>query len=299
MENSAAPTPTATTGTPTEGQPQGAPNQGGAQTGDVKAAAAEVARKLRIKFDDGNEQEVDENEVIETYRNRKRHQAVASRELNEGKMAKKQALEFVEMLKDPDKLWEVARKLGHDPRVLSEKQLARVLEDELMDPKDRELREYKAKLEKHERAEKEKEEAIKKQRLDELGQKYMKQFETEFVEALKSTPIPSTKESVGKMAAYIQKCANLGYKITALEAAKMVQQDYEAATTSIYKSASAEQLIKLLGEEKSREIQKYFASQVKNPSTVLATPAEQHRREKTPVKRMTSREWQLTKRGLK
>jgi len=273
---------------------------GDVQAGDIKAAAAEAVRKLKIKHDDGREEEVDEDEVLKTYRDRKRHQQVASRELNEGKQLRKQAEQFVEMMKDPEKLWEVARKLGHDPRKLSEAQLSRVLEDELMDPKDKELREHRAKLSEYERKEKEAEESSKKKRMEELGDKYRKQFEVEFVEALKTTEVPQTKETVARMARYMQMSAknNIDPPLSAKEAAELVRQDIQDEQTRIVRQLDGPALLKLFGPEVANKIREYDTSQLKNPASALTTPVEQTRREKPSDKRPTSREWQLKKRGL-
>jgi len=276
------------------------PVAGGQQEGDVKAAAQEAARKLKIKYDDGNEEEVDEQEVLRTYRERKTHQKVASKELNEGKKLRQQAEEFVKMLKDPEKLWEVAKKLGHDPRKLSEAQLARFLEDDLMDPKEKELRDTRQKLEAYERQQKEAEEARQKAERDALTQKYAKEFETQFIDALKSSKLPQNKESVAKMAAYVQRCAKIGYKITPAEAARLVEQDIQTSLSKLAADADGEFLVKLLGEESLNKLRKYDTERLKNPMSTLQTPPEQTRRgsAETLNRRPTSKEWQMKRRGL-
>ena len=52
-------------------------------------AAAEAKRKLKIKYED-REEEVDEEEVLKVYKSRKSHQQAANKELQEGKAARKQ-----------------------------------------------------------------------------------------------------------------------------------------------------------------------------------------------------------------
>ncbi len=287
--------------TPTTAAPA-APNQPaatpGVQPGDVKSAAAEAAaaRKLKIQLEDGVEEEVDEQEVIKTYRDRKKHQAVASRELNEGKKARAQAEQALAMLKDPQKVWDVLKKLGHDPRKLSEAQLAAALEEELMDPKEKELRDHRTKLEKYEAAEREREEAAKQARLEEVKARYMKQYEKDFIEALESEDLPRNKDTVGRIASYIQRAAKLKYKITASDAAKLVRQDIQEAHQRLVGNADGETLLKLLGEDVANKIRQYDIGKLKNPNAELKTPVEQIRREK-PTGRMSPKEWQKFKRS--
>lgn len=256
----------------------------------IKDAAAEAKRKLKI----GND-EVDEDEVIKIYQARKQHQAAASRELNEGKQARKQAEEFLSMMKDPQKLFDVIQKLGHDPRQLSEKYLVSHLEDEMMDPRDKELRDAKAKLRHIEDMERKQLEAVEKQRLDELKSKYAKEYETQFVESLKESGLPATKAMVGEMAKYIQKSAKIGYKMSPSEAAQLVKEDVTKAQLALYGDANGDMLLKLLGDDAAQKILAARGQKPRNPEQNLRTPSEQgppsDRSHKQGNKRMTAKEW--------
>lgn len=287
-----------TTTAPQTPAPQ-APQTNGAQPGDVQAAAQEAIRKLKVKTPEGTEQEVDEAEVLKVYMDRKKHQSVASRELNEGRALRKQNEELIAMLKDEQKLKDVLRKLGHDPRKLSEKILSEHLEEELLDPKDKELRDAKRRLEEYEAREKQKAEDARKAQEQALAKKYMQQYETEFVEALKVSDLPTNKETVAKMAQYIHRAAKIKYKMTPIEAAKLVEEDIRLAHQKVIKDADGEMLLKLLGEDVANKIRKYDTSKLKNPESVLSTPDSQGRRERAEAKRMSGKEWQLHKRGLK
>ncbi len=104
----------------------------------VSEAAKEAMRKYKVKVD-GEELEVDEDELKRGYS----HQKAANKLFQDAKIARKQSEEFIMMMKDPKKFFETAQKLGHDPRELAEKYLASQLEDELMDPKDKEIKTLK------------------------------------------------------------------------------------------------------------------------------------------------------------
>lgn len=290
---------------PKAAQPQGAgaPGTTGNQTGTsaVSEAAKEAMRKLRIKNDDGTEAEVDEDEVVRTYKERKKHQAVASRELNEGRQIKKQAETFISMMKDEAKFFEAAEKMGHNPRALAEKFLAEKIRYEMMDPRERELLEKTQKLTEYEKKEAEAREAKEKEQLAKLTKHYTEKFNTEIVEALKDTPIPQSKDSVARIADYLGKAAKARIPMTAKEAAILVQQDLKSIKASVYKDATAEQLIEMLGEEGLQKLRAYDVARLKDPMAKITTPehqiTEQRPRDRA-TGRYTRQQWANVKRGL-
>ncbi len=270
---------------------------GSAQTGDVTNAAKEAMRKFKVKIE-GKEVDVDEKELIRGYG----HQKVANKALQEGKALRKQAEDFVAMLRDEGKLKDVLQKLGHDPRKLSEKILAQHLEDELMDPRDRELRDAKAKLAHIDEMDKKQKEAIENQRMEHVKQRFMKEYERDFVEALDSSGLPATKPMVAEMAKYISRSAKIGFKMSAKEAAQLVKEDIEQLTRRVVGDSDGDRLVKLLGDNVANKIRKYDTDRIKTPEQSLQTPEVQNRRPrefKEAKKRMSVREWQLMKRGLK
>lgn len=255
----------------------------------VKEAAEAAKRRLKI-----DNQEVDEDEVINTYKARKEHQRAANAELQRGLAARKQAEEFVAMMRDPKKFYETAKKLGHDPRQLAEEYLASQLEYELMDPRERELKEAKAKLKQIEDLERQQKEAIERQRNEALKAKFAKDYSDQFVAALQESGLPPTKPMVAEMAKYISRSAELGFKMTAQEAAQLVKEDVAEAHRRLIGDSDGETLLKLLGEEVANKIRKYDTSKLKNPESVLRTPLDQpepRQRHKDEGKRMSPREW--------
>lgn len=257
---------------------------------EAAKAATEAVRKYKVKVD-GQEHEVDETELLRGYS----HQKAANKILQEGTAARKQAEEFVAMMRDPHKFYETAQKLGHDPRKLAEEYLAKQLEVELMDPRDRELAEAKNKL-KHmedlDRAEKEK---IEAHRNEVLKQKYAKDYSDQFVAALQDTGLPPTKHMVSDMAKYVSRAAKIGFKMTPAEAAQLVREDVQMAHQRLIGDADGDTLMKLLGDEVANKIRKYDTQRLKNPEQNLRTPTEQGEartmRPKADGKRMSPKEW--------
>lgn len=254
----------------------------------IKEAVQEAKRKLKI-----DDEEVDEEEVLKVYKSRKDHQRAANKELQEGKAARKQATEFLEMMKDPDKFWEVAEKLGHKNRELAEKLLVKQLEDEMMDPRDRELRDAKAKLKSIEDMERKQKEAIEAKRMEEMKQKYVKDYETQFIDALKTTDLPPTKPMIAEMAKYISRSAKIGFKMTPQEAAQLVKEDVQRAQMNLIGNADGETLLKLFGDDVAKKILQARGNKVKQQG--FNTPQDQGERREIQSsggdKRMSHKEW--------
>lgn len=226
----------------------------------IKEAAAEAKRKLKI-----DDQEYDEEEVFKVFKQRKAHQAAASKELNEGKMARKKAEEFITAMKNKEQLFDVLQKLGHDPRKLAEEYLVSQLKEDMMDPKDKELRDAKAKLKAIDDMERRQRESIEAKRLEEMKQKYTKEFNEQFVSALKESELPPTKAMVAEMAKYISRSAKIGFKMSPKEAAQLVKEDVQKSQLSLIGNADGETLLKLFGDDVAKKILQARGAKVKQP----------------------------------
>lgn len=264
------------------------PAAAGAESlGDI---AKEAIRKHKLKVD-GQEVEVDDEELKRGYT----HQRAANKILQEGKAARKQAEEFIAMMKDKGKLWDAAKKLGHDPRKLAEEYLAAQLEDELMDPRDKELRDTKQRLKQLEDLDKEQKKQAEEKVHNQLKAKYAEEYSNQFVKALESSGLPPTKPMVADMAKYIQRSAQLGFKMTAEEAAKLVKEDIQAKLQRVIGESDGETLIKLLGDDVANKVRKWDTSRIKDPNQFIQTPKEQGERQPRArsqgTKRMSPSEW--------
>lgn len=262
---------------------------------EVKDAAREAIRKHKLKVA-GQEIEVDDDELKRGYSMSK----AAQKELQDAVRMRKQSEQFITMMKDPEKLMDALTKLGHDPRKLSETYLARILEEEVMDPKDRELKQLKSKLQEKETAEQKRQEEIKLKRDEIMTEKFKKEYEDQFVEALHNSKLPRTKETIGDMAKYVGRFAKIGVKITAQEAAKLVEQDLVNRNKSIYENADAETLVRMLGEDTVNKLRGWDTNRLKDPTAGLrdTQPAGEKRDRKDSPKRLTPHEWRRLNRGF-
>lgn len=256
--------------------------------------AKEPPRKHKVTID-GKEEEIDEIELKRGYG----HQKAANKILQEGVAARKQAEEFIAMMKDPKTFFDVASKLGHDARKLSEEFLASKLEEELMDPRDRELKATKAKLKELEDMDKKQKEAVEAQRHETLKKKFALDYSNQFIEALKETQIPSSKEMVQEMAKYVHRAAKLGFKMTAKEAASLVKEDLETKIQKVVRESDIETLLRIIGDQTMNKLREHDVSKLKSPESYLKTPEVQGepREKKNPNRRMTREEWRAFNRG--
>lgn len=259
-------------------------------TGDTIKEAIEQAKKYKVKVD-GQDLEVEEAELLRGYS----HQRAANKQLQEGKAAKAQAEDFVKMMRDPEKFFEVAAKLGHDPRLLAEKFVASQLEEEYMDPRDKELRDTKKKLKAFDDMEAAQKAAVEHERNETLKQKYAADYTKQFTEALQDSGLPATKPMVAEMAKYIARAAGIGFQMTAKEASQLVKEDVLTAHRRLIGDSDGEMLIKLLGEDTANKVRKWDTSRLKSPEQNLKTPSEQQpgreRSKRTDGKRMSPSEW--------
>lgn len=261
--------------------------------------AKEAVKKYKVKVD-GNDVEVDEAELLRGYA----HNKAANKAFQEGSRARKQAEEFITMMKDPAKFYEVAAKMGHDPRGLAEKYLAEQLKKEMMDPRERELMEAKSKLSAYEEAKRKHEEALRQQYHEQQVKKLGEEYSQKFVAALKETGLPPTKQMVAEMAKYISQTSKIGLTITPLEAANMVLDDVRQAQRRLIGDADAETLLKLFGDDVANKIRAYDVNKLKTPSQVLKQPTKEEqgeieRNRSSSNKRMTPKEWAEFKRRKK
>lgn len=254
----------------------------------VKEAAQEAKRRLKI-----DDEEVDEDEVIKIFKERRKHQQHASRILEEGRRARQQAEEFVSMLRDPEKAFEVLKKLGHDPRTLAEKKLVAELEEEMLDPRDRELKKLRAERQAEEAAKQRAKQEEHDRHVAVLKEKFAKDYTEQFQKALSETQVPATKHTVAEMAKYIARASEIGFKMTPHEAAQLVREDLLESQRRLLGDTDGEMLIKLLGEDVANKVRKWDTSRLKNPEPqrVSAQDQGQMRERRVPHKRMSAKEW--------
>lgn len=235
-----------------------------------ESAMAAVERKFKVKIN-GAEQEVSEKELLEGYQTRK----AADEKFREAAMTRKQAEDFINLLKqDPAKVLTDPR-IGVDARKWAEEFLLKQLEEEMLDPKEKELRKYKQQLEQLQAAEKQQKEAQEAARNAELTAKYTEEYTKDITSALETSGLPKNEATVRRMAHYMRQALSKGLEITAKEAVQLVKEEYTSEQKQLVSSLDGEALIAFLGPELANKIRKYDLAKLKNPAANAKTPEKQ------------------------
>lgn len=237
-------------------QPKGySSNNGFEQKGVEKApepkAEAPVSRKIKVKVD-GNESEIEEAELVARYQKN----SSAEKKFQEASKQMKQTESFMKQLReDPISVLNNPA-LGLDFRRVAESYLEGILQDELMDPKDRKIRDTESELEKYRREDKQRrEDASREQEVrrteefERLKTKHAEEYTKSFQSALEAEGLPKSPQTIRRMAQYMEQAIKQGVKVSAAEVATLVRDDYIQEQKSLMGGMSAEQLVKVLGQD--------------------------------------------------
>jgi hypothetical protein len=251
-------------------QQQGEPIKPDAGTTPVEQPSdGSGVKKYKVKVN-GEEMEVTEEELIKGYQIRK----AADEKFREASMLRKQAEEFISLLKkDPIKVL-THPSLGVDFKKLAEEYLYQQLEEELMDPKDRELKKYKAMIEEMERQKQEQERAQQETMIEQLKAEYSQNYVKDITEALQSSGLPKNEFTVKRIAYYMYEGLRRGYNLSAKQVAPLVKEDYIKEQRALYSSLDGDLLVQLLGDDLVNKIRKYDVDKLKAKKTPT-TPKDQ------------------------
>ena len=137
---------------------------------------------------------------------------------------------------------------------MAESLLLEQINDEMMDPKDKELREYKNKLKGYEDKEAFDKKTLEAQAAQAKEDALVKEFQTTIVTALEKSGLPKTPALAKRMAAIMDKNLDLGLKLTPDDLVSEVKSETLAMLKSIIGDADGDQLQAMLGEDIAKKI---------------------------------------------
>lgn len=228
--------------------------QEGQEQVEKKEAQQSYKKKLKLKVDGEEiEDEIDFNDE-EGLKRKLQLSYAAKKRMEEAKAAKAKAFEIIKAFEeDPANVF---KKLGPKGREAAERFLLEQLQEESMDPKDKELRDLKKYKEEME-AEKERIKAEReKQALAEQEAKYVQEFQKTIIDALSKSGLPKSPEMVKRFASIMQKNLELGLELTADDLVEEVKSDITSIIKSIVGEADGDHLINLFGEDVANKIRK-------------------------------------------
>lgn len=254
-------------------------------------------RMFKVKVN-GQDMEVSEDELISGYQTRK----ASDEKFREASMSKKQAEEFIHLLRTNPRKVLSNPDLGIDVRKFAEEFLVEQMEEEMMDPRDRELRDARKQLQEIEDEKKRVKDESEASQAAELREQYSQEYQTSIVDALQSSGLPKSEHTVKRMAYYMHQGLKRGMNLGAKDVVSLVKQDYIDEQKSLYSNLDGDMLLELLGSDVANKIRKHDISKVKGQKKEPKYPEKQPEASaprKKKSKKITKEQWKANLEKIK
>lgn len=244
-----------------ESAPQGSTDLSEATDVKENVTVAGAPRTFQVKVD-GEEVTVTEEELLRGYQLRK----ASDKRFSEGHQMRKQSEEFIRLLKtDPKKVLSHPS-IGLDLKNFAEEYLMGQMQEEMMSPEEKKLKEYQEKLRGYEEAEAnaKKEEETKQEKA--VREKYTADYNNQIITALEQSGLPKTEFTVKRMINYMHSALQKGYELEGKDVVDLVKQDYINDTKALYSNLDADSLMDIIGPDMAKKIREYDLNKVKKPT---------------------------------
>lgn len=270
---------------PSEAQPknpaQEPSNAQGVATAAPKADAAltqggsNALKKFKLKID-GQEEEVDENEIVKRAQMGtaayKRMQEAAREKAIAEEMVGKFRTNFTDLLDDPRLGFTEEQKI----KMIEDWYKRRVIEPATLTPEQLKARQNELELKKYRDAEKAREQQEHQQRLQMLEEHHMTNYKAMIKEGLAAEGLPQNEFCAKRMVQLVAKNVKLGLDLTPAQIASIVREDYQNELKSVLGASDGDVLLKLLGDDVANKIRKADLARLRagtfKPAEPQATP---------------------------
>jgi hypothetical protein len=219
-------------------------------------------RKYKSKVDGVEEElELTDEEVIAFIQKGK----ASGKRFQEASEKAKQVEAILEMLKKDPKKALSHPAIGHSTRKLAEEWLAAELEEELMDPKEKELRTLREQKAEVEGKLKEREEADRSAQEKTLITKYEAEYARDIETTIKANGLPFNKGTVNRVRDAMLLGLQAGQDVKAADVIKDVKKDFETDIKELFAQSPAEMIAELLGEDSLKKVRSWDIARLKNP----------------------------------
>jgi hypothetical protein len=227
--------------------------------GQPTVAQKEAIRKHKLKID-GREEELPEDEVIKWAQLGRASQ----KRFQEASATRKQAEDFIQMLKtDPRKVLSDPS-IGVDLRKFSEEYLSEQLKLESLTPEQRQIRDMQEQLKANETEKKQAAETRRQEEFQKATQHYTQEYETGIMDAISSSGLPRTPYIVKRMTDYMSSALQNGLDLEPKNVVELVRQDYITDTNALYGQLDGDTLLKILGDGVANKIRKADLARIRN-----------------------------------
>lgn len=180
----------------------------------------------------------------------------AQKRMQEASRQKAEAESFIQRLKtnplevlnDPS--------LGVNFRQIAEEYLAEQLEQELMSPEEKRIREAERIIREREAEMKAAREREESEQIERLKNHYAQDYDKKITEALQTSGLPKTPKTVKRMAELMKMNLSNGLDLEPKDLVQLVREDYVQEMKSIFGAADGEALFNLLGDDVVTKIRK-------------------------------------------
>lgn len=231
----------------------------GSLPGETKTETA--ARLYRVTVD-GQDMEVDENELRRGYT----HAKAASKRMEEAAMSKKEAEQVLRVFRENPK--EAFRLLGRDARQFAEQVINEELSEALLSPQEKELRDYKRKVERYEGERRTAQEQYEREQMESDIARQAESIQSEIINVLDSAGLPKTERTVSRIVYYMQSALQAGYNVSPRDVIDQVKQDYKYDINSLLGGLPEEALKDFLEAGVFSKVAKSTVKQGKNVQSV-------------------------------
>ena len=235
----------------------------GSIPGETKAETVQRLYKVTV---DGEEMEVDEDELRRGYA----HNRAASKRMEEAAMSRKEAEQVIRLFKENPR--QAFQMLGSDARKFAEDVINQELRDSMMSPQEKELRDYKAKVDAYENERRQAQAQYEQQQMEDAINKQAESIQSEIISTLDTAGLPKTDRTVSRIVYYLQSALQAGYpNVGPKDVIEQVKQDYIHDFKSMIGGLSEDQIELFLGSDLVRKVAK---STVKAEKKAAIIPKE-------------------------
>ena len=210
---------------------------------------AATARLFKVKVD-GQELEVDESELTRGYA----HNRAANERMRQATETRQLAEQVLNLFKTDPK--QAFSKLGVDAKSFAEQVLREEMEEAVLTPEQKELRDLK----RFKETISQKEERERQEQASKAEQAFREQVATELqgniINALSSADLPKNEFTVSRMAFYLESCIQAGFNATPQDVVAHVKAEYDRELKSFLSSVPEDKLLTFIGDDFTKKVVK-------------------------------------------
>ena len=171
------------------------------------------------------------------------------------------------------------KKLGVDPQEFAQKYMEDLIREQDMTEEEKRIAQAERRIAELESEKKAQEAAVLKKQQDEQYAASMAEMSRQITGALKTSGLPQTNATQKRMAQYMSMNLQNGIELPMASIVELVREDYEQDLKEVFGGASAEQILKLVGEETANKIRKHDLSKLKSAPSSNSQVVEQNKTE--------------------